>query len=228
VEVSEWLRKVKASPLGPHATVRGSQLTQVWLPERRAQDVDHLLLGEWTVGRVRDLLAELAPRALLEVTWVETKSPGVRLSLPGLQVDVGWGDPLVVPPVPMTVAGVEVQGVRPEIMLAWKLHGLVEHGRGKWHAKTLADVVLFLRKVKLDEELVLRALRVAFESRETPLSALDPLLNDATWGTSRGSRNKWKSYRKKAAWVTFELGEAIAEVKSSRLLRMGLLSGQVT
>ena len=222
MEVSEWLRRVQASPLGGRCVVRGSQLTQLWIPERKAADVDHLLLGEgWTVGRVRSLLGELAPGALLEVTWEETKFPGVRVSAARLRVDVGRGDPLVAEPVPVTIAGVETLGVVPEVMLGWKIHGLVEFGRGRWHAKTLADVVLMLRRLKLDEELVSRALSVAFESRETPLSALEPLLDDPAWGASRGSRNKWKSYRRKAPWVDFELSEALAELRSSRFLRMG-------
>lgn len=46
---------------------------------------------------------------------------------------------------------------------------------------------------------------------------LDPFFDDPTWGQSRGSRGKWKSYRKKAPWVTFTLHEALAEVRAALL-----------
>lgn len=219
--MSEWLRRVQGSPMAEQCLVRGSQLTHLWIPERRANDVDHLLLGEWSVGTAREAFAPLAPDGLCEVTWEETKFPGLRISTGKLQIDIGWGDPLVAPPVPVTVAGVPARGVVPEVMLGWKIHGLVEHGRGKWHAKTLADIVLLLRRVHLDEALAARAMRVAFESRETTVGELDRFLEDPTWGQSRGSRNKWKSYRKKAPWVDFELSEAIAFARASRVLRIG-------
>ena len=55
--MSEWLKRVASSPLANRCVLRGSQLTQQWIPERKATDVDHLLLGEgWTVGKVRELL----------------------------------------------------------------------------------------------------------------------------------------------------------------------------
>ena len=43
-----------------------------------------------------------------------------------------------------------------------------------------------------------------------PAQELDGFLNDPTWGLSRGSRNKWKSYGKKAPWVDFTLADALA------------------
>lgn len=221
MEVSEWLRRVAGSEMAERCLVRGSQLTRLWVPERRANDVDHLLLGEWTVGQVRDAFWPLAPESLCEVTWAETPFPGVRISTGRLQIDLGWGDPLVAAPVPVTVCGVETRGVVPEVMLGWKLHGLFEHGRGRWHAKTLADAVLLMRRLKLDEALAERATRVAFESRGTGSEELARFLDDPTWGQSRGSRNKWRSYRKKAPWVDFELAEAIEVVRASRILRLG-------
>lgn len=44
-------------------------------------------------------------------------------------------------------------------------------------------------------------------------AALDGFLDDATWGQSRGSRNKLKSFKKKCSWAPFELAWALDEAR---------------
>jgi hypothetical protein len=116
-----------------------------------------------------------------------------------LQIDVGWGDPLVAPPFALAIEGVPVPvpAVRPEILFAWKIHGLFEFGHGNWHPKDLFDLYLFDRHVTLDAALLAEALRVAFASRGTPLSLADRFLFGTEWGTSRGSRQRWASFGRK-------------------------------
>jgi hypothetical protein len=106
--------------------------------------------------------------------------------------------------------------VTAEVMFGWKVHSLVEHGpRGRWHAKTMADLYLLLRHVRLEQTLVRSCVEAAFASQRMPLTALDGFLDDPTWGQSRGSRNKWKSYVKKSPWVTFTLAEAFPVVRDT-------------
>ncbi len=215
----EYLTALAAGPLARHCILRGSQLTQAWVPGRVANDLDFLLDGEWKVEAALEAVKETAGgHGLVEVIWEDTPWPGVRLSLPGLQVDFGWAEKLAAAPVPFTLHGTTWPAVTPEVMFGWKTHSLVEHGeRGRWHAKTLADLVLLERHVKLDRAVAARAIALAFESHDQRVSALDGFLDDPTWGTSRGSRNRWKSYRKKAPWVTFTLEEAISVARSAVL-----------
>jgi len=215
----QYLAALKHAPLGRHCILRGSQLTQAWVPGRVANDLDFLLEGEWKVEAALEAVKSTAGGAgLTEVIWADTPWPGVRLSLPGLQVDFGWAEKLAAAPVPFTLHGTTWPSVTPEVMFGWKTHSMVEHGaRGRWHAKTLADLVLLHRHVKLDAAVAARAIALAFESHDQSITLLDAFLDEPAWGQSRGSRNKWRSYLKKAPWVTFTLEQAIAEGRAAVL-----------
>lgn len=206
-----FLRRLAASSLAPVAVLRGSALTSSWVPGRVAKDLDFCLDGEWTVDSLttaaQALIALPDPlplEAKYEPIWQETPWPGLRLLLNGgFQVDLAFAEPLGFPPEPVSYRGFRLRAVGPEMMMAWKIHSLVERGpRGRWHAKTLADLVLIDRHVKLDGARLKTCVGVAFGARKmTPEQELDGFLNDPTWGMSRGSRNKWKSYSKKAPWL---------------------------
>lgn len=223
--LDEVLRWLHAAPLREQLVLRGSLLSELWLPGRKANDVDVLVDGESTPAtltpRIEALFAPL-PETTTAVTtiWADTEFPGVRATVQRgevkVQVDFGWGEQLAVPPSPLEVRGLVWRAVAPEVMFGWKTHSLVEHGpRGKWHAKTIADLVLFHRHVKLDAALARKAIDASFASQRMSLAVLDPLFDDLTWGQSRGSRGKWKAYRKKAPWVTFELKDALDEVRAA-------------
>ena len=223
--IDPTLAHVHRSALGERCVLRGSLLTALWVPGRRANDIDFLVDGDWTPQRLEPLVQETfasMPGVSCEVItiWEETDFPGLRASLKRsdetMQVDFGWGELLAVPPSVVEVRGLSWRAVCAEVMFGWKVHSLVEHGpRGRWHAKTMADLVLLLRHVKLDPVSSRRAIERSFESQRLPLSTLDGFFDDPTWGQSRGSRNKWKSYAKKSPWVTFALAEALTEVRAA-------------
>jgi hypothetical protein len=217
---AQVLRQVVAAPIGQRAVLRGSLVTVRWVPFRVVKDIDFCVDGEWTPDALRAQVGLVV--GPLEATFTplfpETPWPGWRVQLrdggAALQVDFGQGDPLALPPVVAEVHGVTVPMVRPEVMLAWKIHGLVEFGpRGRWSPKTLADLVLLHRHAPLDDVGVRTCLDLAFSSRAMTFSALDEFLDDPTWGLSRGSRNKWKAYRKKSPWLTLELAPTIEEAR---------------
>lgn len=202
-----WLRRVARSRHADRLVLRGSLLTARWAPGRPAADVDHLAVPDVTVGEaeaiVREVLAEPDPEPLpeasFEVIWAETPWPGLRVRVGDLQIDVGSGDPLAAPPVPVEVLGVTLPAARPETMFAWKVHGLVELGPGRWHPKTLFDIVLIDQNVALDDELLVPSLALAFASRGNDLSELDRFLTEGAWGTSRGSRQRWRKFQERYA-----------------------------
>ncbi len=135
-----------------------------------------------------------------EIIWEETEFPGLRLFLrwhpvePPLQVDIGFGDPLVDGPIELELLpDTSLRCCRPETMFAWKVHGLFEHGPGRWRAKDLHDLDLLERYAELDPNRVARALVVAFASRGDSLTLIDRLLADE-FGHSRASRRKWRRF----------------------------------
>ena len=202
-----WLRRLARSPHRDALVLRGSLLTCQWCPERPApDDVDLVQRAPFDAltdaQRIVDVAALDASdgvvftvrEAACQVIWAESSAPGVRVWIPCgeevLRIDAASGDPIDPSP-ELTVldgVGAAVMGVRPETMLAWKVHGLVEFGRGQWRAKDLVDAWLLATRIAHDEDALRRALRLAFESRATPLDAARALLSAATWGPGRSSR----------------------------------------
>lgn len=227
----ETLAHLHESELRALCVLRGSLLTSLWVPGRGVNDIDLLVDGTWTP----DSLAPVLQRAFstfpvdtcdLTVIWAETDNPGLRATVgrgvERVQVDFGWGEQLAVPPVDTLVRNRTWRAVTPEVMFGWKVHSLVEHGpRGRWHAKTMADLYLLLRHVRLEPTASRACIDAAFASQHMPLTVLDGFLDDPSWGQSRGSRNKWKSYAKKSPWVTFPLTQAFPVVREAvhRLIR---------
>lgn len=227
----ETLVHLHAGELRRMSVLRGSLLTSLWVPGRGVNDIDLLVDGTWTPQTLTPVLQRAFSTFACDtcdvtVIWAETDNPGlratVRRGVESVQVDFGWGEQLAVPPVETLVRGRTWRAVTPEVMFGWKVHSLVEHGpRGRWHAKTMADLYLLLRHVRLEPTTARACIDAAFASQHMPLSVLDGFLDDPSWGQSRGSRNKWKSYAKKSPWVTFSLADAFPVVRETvhRLIR---------
>lgn len=199
--LSAFLGRLARGPRAASCVLRGSLVTAHHVPGRRAHDVDLLALDVDSLDGLHRLVDSLdiegddaLPPCTRQETWLNTPSPGLKLRFgDALEVDLGFGDPLAAPPAPRLVAGVSVLAVGPETMAAWKAHGVVEFGRGRFRAKDIWDLVALTRRVlPFDLPLFDRALALAFASRQTPLSALDELLHDPTWGHGRSSTRKWR------------------------------------
>ena len=85
-------------------------------------------------------------------------------------------------------------------------------GRAGAGGRRISTISFLYASLDVDEEEVRKALPVAFSSRGHTLALLAPLMNDATWGTSRGSRNRWKRFRKTTAAP--DLPDVIAKLRS--------------
>ncbi len=224
--MNEWLVRVARSPFASELVLRGSLVTAHHCPTRIAFDVDHLAVSDRRFdeakmrARVEAIAAPLPVRS--EVIWAETAFPGlrswVRSGQTEIQIDIGFGDPLVIPPEPLTIGDATLLAVRPETMFAWKVHGLFEFGRGNWRPKDLLDLFLYLEHVRLADDDLVASIRVAFESRSTPLE-LAAAFVDPTWGRSRGSQRKWKWLARQAIVrdPLFDLEAVLTRVKE-RLL----------
>lgn len=150
-------------------------------------------------GTIEDVVFRAESLRVVPI-WEETVFPGVRIVVDAkvggdddaLQLDFGHGDPLVAPNAPIAFHGVgPLLAVAPETMVAWKIHGLVEWGRGRWRPKDLYDLDTWLSS-PIDDALARAALDLAFSSRSTGLEALAELLFRPAWGESSGRRKLWK------------------------------------
>lgn len=203
-----WLRRVARSPAAHGWVLRGSIVTAAVCDGARAPvDADHLLPGPKTLD-VAAAAAAIRTVAAVEdeggpitvesatPTWLVTTSPGLRVVLARggerAQVDLAAGDPMAVAPRSLHVRGVgDLLACAPETLFAWKLHGLVERGRGGWRAKDLFDLDLLWRAAALDLEGTRAEVALAFAARGQAPSSLDDFRTRPGWGTSPGSQRKW-------------------------------------
>ncbi|WP_315791273.1 nucleotidyl transferase AbiEii/AbiGii toxin family protein [Fischerella sp. JS2] len=220
------LRRVSHSIYAQDLVLRGGMLTRIWVPSGRriAVDVDFLGLYpfdiENTQQKFQDILAakNLADGVVFHLEslqtrgiWLNTEFPGVRVNIDAavvdyqqnIQIDVGFGDPLVPPamwidyPTLLPEKAVRLQAVRPETMVGWKLHGLVEQGAKRWRPKDLYDLMLLSTQVVLNEASLGEAIAIAFSSRNTPLQEVVEILAAPQWWNNSKNRSKWKWYTRK-------------------------------
>lgn len=218
--------------------LRGGVLLRAWVgPERPAEDLDLLATWPFEAGRARRALREVcaAPCAdglefelgVSYVTWDNTPHPGLRAEVTGwlagesfpLQVDLGCGDPMDPPPTWTTLPGLTPElapralSCRPETLVGWKLHSLYERGIGTWRAKDLHDLSLLLERCELARGDLVRAIRLAHESRAGELELLE-WLRDGHFGQSRRSRRKWRRLRgsRHRGTVPETVGEVVTQV----------------
>ena len=200
--------------------VRGSYLLGVWIGEtrRRCDDLDFVAVGHYDQQLVRaDLLAALSvdlrddvvfdvDRASVEEIFAETDFPGLRFTVPfeceseqsSLQIDIGFNDPIPIPPqrhvVQVSGRDHEFACIAPELGFAWKLHGLVEWEGHTWRPKDLADLWLLVDSIELDCDQLKFAITSAMTSRDAPPWRLGRLLR-CMMGRSSGSIRRWRKFR---------------------------------
>jgi hypothetical protein len=223
--LAAWLRRAaQHADAAARLVLRGSLVLGVYCPARArpAADIDYLIVdapgAPATPGAVatfdpdaterlaRAVVAvpDAAPLVLerSELTWAETAFPGLRAHLRAgevsFHVDLAAGDPLSLPPRAIRLAGVDtpVLACAAETLFAWKLHGLCEHGAGRWRAKDLHDLDVLWHDAEMARAALRPAIELAFSSRGTSLAALDDFRLRDGWGQSRGGVRKWRQLAK--------------------------------
>lgn len=243
-----WARSSQANTL----VLRGGLMTQHWIgAERRfTRDIDFLGLYprdlDESLTRVAALLSPDVDDGITvavdtlggEAIWQERAFPGHRLRVEvngvPVQIDIGFGDPLVpsaewidYPCLDGSCA--HILAVRPELLAAWKLDGLFDHGPKRWLAKDLHDLHLLTTHCHLDEVTLAEAVKVAFETHGSALSLLGEVVYNPAWWQADASRKKWAKFRAQARVDVSEdvatVAETVARALRSALSRIVELPG---
>lgn len=231
------VERAARSPYAKSLVLRGGLVVRPAIAPvyREVDDVDFLALPPLDVeasagaiaeilgARVDDGVTYRAPET--EKIWEETDAPGVRAQTIArvdgeevpIQVDLGFGDPRVAPDRELALDGQEtpMKTAAVETVFAWKIHGLFERGHGRWRPKDLFDVWMLGQRDDLDDEILPECLRVTFESRGDTFAIMDRFLG-GPWGTSSGSRQKWKSYAesREDGRAPMDMQEVVAEIRA--------------
>jgi hypothetical protein len=242
--LKRWSRSAQADAF----LLRGGLMTQCWVGAQRRETRDVDFVGLYprdlddTSQRLHEILDTFVEdevsfdlRTLQEsVIWQETDFPGLRFVLKtqavgsemDLQIDVGFGDPIVPAAqwidYPCVLGGAaRVQAVRPELLVAWKLDGLFDHGARRWQAKDLYDLYLLTRHCSLDLALLVEGIRVAFEAHADPLEQVLEVVYSRDWWQKEASRSRWTKFRAASAVPVPEDLEHVAGTVA-RALRLAL------
>ena len=231
------LRRIAASPHAARWVLRGSFLSRAYCAPwpRPAADLDLLDLDDFDRSLASARLHAVASIDLddgcsfdadarrEELIWEGSPSPGVRCQIPAsapgwrgeVQLDVAFHDPVFPPPrvfdLPTLGGQVRLWVCTRETLLAWKIHGLFEKGLGTFRPKDLWDISLLSSGFALDDEALRGALRVAFESRKTPLRWAERLARGEL-GQSRWSLRKWERFREDTGPHVPPIREVVASI----------------
>ena len=206
--------------------LKGAMLFQIWTntPHRPTRDLDLLGHGDPSPERCIAVFRELCGLAVpddglifpieavtAEKIKEEEEYEGVRVRLLSrmanvripLQVDVGFGDALTVPPglldyptlLPMPAP--QIQAYPMETVIAEKLEAEVHLGMLNSRMKDFFDVWFLARTFTFEAAALADAMRATFERRGTPLDAeaFDNLIRELSTDTSK--RTQWEAFLNK-------------------------------
>jgi len=217
--------------------LKGAMLFALWEPEmhRATRDLDLLGFGRSTPERLADIFRELC-NLEVEADGVDFDSrsvrcediraqdeyAGIRVKLRAtvgkavvpLQVDVGFGDALPVPPEEITfpvmlgMAAPKLRAYSRETVVAEKLEAIVKLGMLNSRFKDYFDLHYLAQKFPFDGALLVKSIAGTFARRGTAFPAGLPAGLTPIFGTDpakiRGWQAFWRKTGPKAAAPTLE------------------------
>ena len=224
--VERVLCRLAASPHGERFLLKGATLFTVWegSPNRATRDLDLLGLRrrslEELVALFREVIAiPVEPDGLVfgEVTAEPIRAAmeagGIRIliraELAGaripVQVDVGFGDATVPPPVTVEFPTLlntpkpKIRAYPPETVIAEKLEAMVRLGLANSRMKDFFDIWHLAQAYPFDGELLTRAIHATFAARKTPLPTDPVTALTSKFSEDPGKRMQWNAFVQQAA-----------------------------
>ena len=217
--------------------LKGAMLFALWEPEmhRATRDLDLLGFGQSTPERLAEIFRELCnleveadgvdfdPRSVgCEDIRAQDEYAGIRVKLRAtvgkavvpLQVDVGFGDALPVPPEEITfpvmlgMAAPKLRAYSRETVVAEKLEAIVKLGMLNSRFKDYFDLHYLAQKFPFDGALLVKSIAGTFARRGTAFPEGLPAGLTPMFGTDpakiRGWQAFWRKTGPKAAAPTLE------------------------
>lgn len=206
--------------------LKGAMLFAIWAPtlHRVTRDLDLLGFGNPAAERLREVFRDLC-RIEVEADGVDFDTStvssediraqeeyaGVRVRLRAkignavvpLQVDVGFGDALPVPPEEITfpvlldMPAPKIRAYARETVVAEKLEALAELGMLNSRYKDYFDLHYLAGKFEFDGELLCKAIGGTFHCRGTPFPAGLPAGLTPDFGTDPAKMQGWSAFWRK-------------------------------
>lgn len=224
--IERVLCRLAASSHGERFLLKGATLFTVWegSPHRATRDLDLLGLRrrslEELVALFREVIATpVEPDGLVfgEVTAEPIRAAmeagGIRIviraELAGaripVQVDVGFGDATVPPPVTVEFPTLlntpkpKLRAYPPETVIAEKLEAMVRLGLANSRMKDFFDIWHLAQAYAFDGELLTGAIHATFAARKTPLPTDPVTALTSKFSADPGKRIQWNAFVQQAA-----------------------------
>jgi Nucleotidyl transferase AbiEii toxin, Type IV TA system len=224
--VERVLCRLAASPQAERFLLKGATLFTVWegSPHRATRDLDLLGLRrrslEELVALFREVIATpVEPDGLVfgEITAEPIRAAmeagGIRIviraELAGaripVQVDVGFGDATVPPPVAVEFPTLlntpkpKLWAYPPETVIAEKLEAMVRLGLANSRMKDFFDIWHLAQAYPFEGELLAGAIQATFAARNTPLPTDPVTALTSKFSEDPGKRMQWKAFVQQAA-----------------------------
>lgn len=236
------LYRLSKSRHGKDFVLKGAALFAVWTgkPHRATRDLDLLGFGDPGEERVRQVLDDVLAlevaddgvrfdRDSLDVDPIREEQAygGVRAAVTArvatakvrLQVDVGFGDVVTpetemvdLPPL-LDFPAPRLRAYPRETVVAEKLDAMVRLGLANSRMKDFYDLALLARMFEFDGTLLVRAIRVTFERRGTPLPAALPSALTPVFAGDPAKAAQWGAFVRKSGGADLgDLPAVVAEV----------------
>ena len=224
--VERVLCRLAASPHGERFLLKGATLFTVWegSPHRATRDLDLLGLRrrspEELVALFREVISmPVEPDGLVfgEVTAEPIRAAmeagGIRIVIRAelvgaripVQVDVGFGDATVPPPVVVEFPTLlntpkpKLRAYPPETVIAEKLEAMVRLGLANSRMKDFFDIWHLAQAYAFDGELLTGAIHATFAARKTPLPTDPVTALTSKFSEDPGKRIQWNAFVQQAA-----------------------------
>lgn len=224
--VERLLCRLAASKHRNRFLLKGATLFTVWegIPHRATKDLDLLGFGSASVEEMVVLFSEVIrtavePDGLIfgEVTAEPIRAAmevgGIRLNLKAalasarvlVQVDVGFGDAIVPPPVEVEFPTLlnstkpRLRAYPPETVIAEKLEAMVKLGLANSRMKDFFDIWHLTRTYSFDGKVLVESIAATFVARgvvvpQGPITALTARFSD-----DRSKQTQWAAFLMQAA-----------------------------
>jgi Nucleotidyl transferase AbiEii toxin, Type IV TA system len=226
--LERFLYRLSISPHREEFLLKGALLFTLWgsFPHRRTRDLDLLGFGDPRLESVAGVFREIVAQTVSEedgvtfdaatVEAAEIKAldeyVGARVTMLAhigsarltLQVDVGYGDSVLPPPVEQTFPGLldfppaVLRCYAPETAIAEKLEAVVHLGLINTRMKDYFDFWVLGRQFAFEGARLSHTIRSTFERRRTPLPKESPDgLSEAFW-SDPGKQADWRAFWRKS------------------------------
>jgi len=243
--LERFLYRLGRSSYSNQFVLKGALMFGVWQGpfSRPTRDVDLLGHVEHTVERVTTVMRAICQQSVPEddglrfdadsVTGeriVEAASyEGVRVKLVAyleaarvlVQIDVGFGDPLVPGPSPIRLPTIlefpppELQGYSRESAIAEKLQAMVYLGVVNSRMKDFYDIWALATRFEFDGAILAQAIRETFRARQTTLSQTPAAFSD-TFANDREKQAQWTAFvrRIQVKNMPVSFSDAVQDIKA--------------